>query len=83
MNGIGSSTSQVLNRENSSDAVGDEFEAPFGNKLVIKEHGPPLRLVIPVKYGVKNNKCIGTIRHSSLRPADFCAERGYDWNIGV
>ncbi len=47
------------------------------------EHGAPLRLVIPVKYGVKNIKRIGTIRYSSLRPADYWAERGYDWYIGL
>jgi len=47
------------------------------------EHGAPLRLVIPVKYGVKNIKRIGTIRYSRLRPADYWAERGYDWYIGL
>jgi DMSO/TMAO reductase YedYZ molybdopterin-dependent catalytic subunit len=47
------------------------------------EHGAPLRLVIPVKYGVKNIKRIGTIRYASLRPADYWAERGYDWYLGL
>ncbi len=48
-----------------------------------QEHGPPLRLVIPVKYGVKNIKRIGTIRYSTLRPADYWAEQGYDWYVGL
>jgi Oxidoreductase molybdopterin binding domain len=48
-----------------------------------QEHGAPLRLVIPVKYGVKNIKRIGTIRYTTLRPADYWAERGYDWYIGL
>jgi len=48
-----------------------------------QDHGAPLRLVIPVKYGVKNLKRIGTIRYASLRPADYWAERGYDWYIGL
>ena len=48
-----------------------------------QEHGAPLRLVIPVKYGVKNLKRIGTIRYTTLRPADYWAERGYDWYIGL
>lgn len=48
-----------------------------------EEHGAPLRLVIPVKYGVKNIKRIGTIRYSTLRPADYWAEQGYDWYIGL
>jgi DMSO/TMAO reductase YedYZ molybdopterin-dependent catalytic subunit len=47
------------------------------------EHGAPLRLVIPVKYGVKSIKRIGTIRFAASRPADYWAERGYDWYIGL
>lgn len=46
------------------------------------QHGAPLRLVIPVKYGIKNLKQIGTIRFTDLRPADYWAERGYDWYAG-
>ena len=46
------------------------------------DHGAPLRLVIPVKYGIKNLKQIGTIRFTDLRPADYWAERGYDWYAG-
>ena len=46
------------------------------------EHGAPLRLVIPVKYGIKNLKQIGTIRFTDVRPADYWAERGYDWYAG-
>lgn len=45
-------------------------------------HGAPLRLVTPVKYGVKHLKRIGTIRFMDRRPTDFWAERGYDWYIG-
>jgi DMSO/TMAO reductase YedYZ molybdopterin-dependent catalytic subunit len=45
-------------------------------------HGAPLRLAIPVKYGIKNIKRIGTIRYATVRPADFWAERGYDWYAG-
>ena len=48
-----------------------------------QEHGAPLRLVIPVKYGVKNLKRIGTIRYSTLRPADYWGDRGYDWYVGL
>jgi DMSO/TMAO reductase YedYZ molybdopterin-dependent catalytic subunit len=46
------------------------------------EHGAPLRLVIPVKYGIKNLKRIGTIQFTDARPADYWAERGYDWYAG-
>ena len=47
-----------------------------------RDHGAPLRLAIPVKYGIKNIKRIGTIRYTDVRPADFWAERGYDWYAG-
>jgi len=45
-------------------------------------HGAPLRLAIPVKYGIKNIKRIATIRYTNVRPADFWGERGYDWYAG-
>jgi DMSO/TMAO reductase YedYZ molybdopterin-dependent catalytic subunit len=45
-------------------------------------HGAPLRLVITVKYGIKNIKRISTIRFLDQRPADYWAERGYDWYSG-
>ena len=45
-------------------------------------HGAPLRLVVPVKYGIKNLKRIGRISFSNTRPPDFWAERGYDWYAG-
>ena len=45
-------------------------------------HGAPLRLVTPLKYGVKHLKRIGTVRFMAQRPQDFWAERGYDWYIG-
>ncbi len=46
------------------------------------EHGAPLRLAIPVKYGVKNIKRIGTIAYTNHRPADYWAELGYDYYAG-
>ncbi len=46
------------------------------------EHGAPLRLVIPVKYGIKNLKRIGRIAFSNARPPDYWAERGYDYYAG-
>ena len=45
-------------------------------------HGAPLRLAIPVKYGIKNIKRVGVIRYTNVRPADFWAEQGYDWYAG-
>jgi DMSO/TMAO reductase YedYZ molybdopterin-dependent catalytic subunit len=46
-------------------------------------NGYPLRLIIPVKYGVKNIKRIGTIFFSDQRPPDYWHERGYDYYCGL
>jgi hypothetical protein len=46
-------------------------------------NGAPLRLVIPIKYGIKNLKRIGRIFFSDKRPPDYWAERGYDWYAGL
>jgi DMSO/TMAO reductase YedYZ molybdopterin-dependent catalytic subunit len=46
-------------------------------------HGAPLRLVTPLKYGLKQIKRIGSISYHVSRPADYWAERGYDWYIGL
>jgi len=46
------------------------------------DHGAPLRLVAPMKYGVKSLKRIGTLRYSFVRPGDFWYEHGYDWYLG-
>ncbi len=45
--------------------------------------GYPLRLIIPVKYGVKHLKRIGTIHFSDTKPPDYWAERGYDYYTGL
>ena len=47
------------------------------------DHGAPLRLAIPTKYGIKNIKRIGTIRYTNDRPKDYWAEQGYDWYAGL
>jgi DMSO/TMAO reductase YedYZ molybdopterin-dependent catalytic subunit len=46
------------------------------------QHGAPVRLAIPVKYGIKNIKRLALIRYTNIRPADYWAERGYDWYAG-
>jgi hypothetical protein len=47
------------------------------------KHGQPLRLIIPVKYGIKNLKRIGSITFSNQRPPDYWAEQGYDYYSGL
>ena len=46
------------------------------------EHGAPLRLASPTKYGIKLIKRIGLIEFTNERPRDFWAEQGYDWYAG-
>jgi DMSO/TMAO reductase YedYZ molybdopterin-dependent catalytic subunit len=48
------------------------------------EHGAPLRLASPTKYGIKQIKRIGRIEFTNERPRDFWAqpEYGYDWYSG-
>lgn len=52
-------------------------------KSLADEHGAPLRLVIPVKYGIKNIKRIGLIEYTNDKPADYWADEGYDWFAGL
>jgi len=47
------------------------------------DHGAPLRLIIPVKYGIKNLKRIGKMSFSNSRPKDYWAEQGYDYYSGL
>lgn len=48
-------------------------------KPLTDDHGAPLRLIIPTKYGIKNLKRIGSITYTDTRPADYWAEEGYDY----
>ncbi|MEJ7740828.1 MAG: molybdopterin-dependent oxidoreductase [Chitinophagaceae bacterium] len=52
-----------------------------GKPLPVNQ-GFPLRLIIPVKYGIKHLKRIGTMYFSNDKPADYWAERGYDYYAG-
>jgi DMSO/TMAO reductase YedYZ molybdopterin-dependent catalytic subunit len=54
----------------------------MNGKRLNAEHGAPLRLIIPVKYGVKSLKRIGSIYFDNEKPSDYWAERGYDYYIG-
>ncbi len=52
-------------------------------KPLTDDHGAPLRLVIPVKYGIKNIKRIGSIEYTKDKADDYWAEQGYDWFAGL
>jgi thiosulfate reductase cytochrome b subunit/DMSO/TMAO reductase YedYZ molybdopterin-dependent catalytic subunit len=47
------------------------------------EHGAPLRLYIPNKYGVKSLKRVSKIVFSDTPLPDYWGERGYDWYLGL
>ncbi len=51
----------------------------MNGKPLTPDHGAPLRLVIPVKYGIKNIKRIGRILYGNTPPRDYWAEQGYDY----
>jgi hypothetical protein len=55
----------------------------MGGAPLSSAHGAPLRLAIPVKYGVKNIKRIGSITYTDERPEDYWANEGYDWYAGL
>lgn len=46
------------------------------------EHGAPLRIASPLKYGIKQIKRIGRIEFTNERPKDYWGEQGYDWYSG-
>jgi DMSO/TMAO reductase YedYZ molybdopterin-dependent catalytic subunit len=52
-------------------------------KPLMPKHGEPLRLITPVKYGIKNLKRIGSITFNDQRPPDYWAEQGYDYYSGL
>lgn len=43
------------------------------------EHGAPLRLATPNKYGIKCLKRIASVSFTNEQPTDYWFERGYDW----
>lgn len=55
----------------------------MNGKALDLPNGAPLRLIIPVKYGIKSLKRIGRIFFSDRRPPDYWAEQGYDWFSGL
>jgi DMSO/TMAO reductase YedYZ molybdopterin-dependent catalytic subunit len=54
----------------------------MNGKPLPMNQGFPLRLIIPVKYGIKHLKRIGTMNFSDEKPADYWAEQGYDYYAG-
>jgi len=53
-----------------------------GQPLTV-EHGAPLRLLVPVKLGLKNVKAVTKISYVAEEPRDYWAERGYSLYDGI
>ena len=47
------------------------------------EHGAPVRLLVPVKLGLKNIKAITRMSYTKGEPADDWAKRGYSRYDGI
>jgi DMSO/TMAO reductase YedYZ molybdopterin-dependent catalytic subunit len=47
------------------------------------EHGAPLRVLVPVKLGLKNVKAVTAITYLAEEPSDYWRERGYSGYDGI
>jgi DMSO/TMAO reductase YedYZ molybdopterin-dependent catalytic subunit len=55
----------------------------LNGKPLTVDHGAPLRLLAPVKLGLKNLKAITRITYTADEPADYWAKRGYSRYDGI
>jgi DMSO/TMAO reductase YedYZ molybdopterin-dependent catalytic subunit len=55
----------------------------FNGQPLTLDHGAPLRLLVPVKLGLKNVKAITRITYVAEEPRDYWAERGYSGYDGI
>ncbi len=55
----------------------------YSGKPLGVDHGAPLRLVVPMKLGLKNIKAITSIEYGAEEPDDYWNERGYSKYDGL
>ena len=55
----------------------------FNGQPLTVDHGAPLRLLVPVKLGLKNVKAITKLSFVAEEPRDYWAERGYSRYDGI
>jgi DMSO/TMAO reductase YedYZ molybdopterin-dependent catalytic subunit len=55
----------------------------FNGQPLTVDHGAPLRLLVPVKLGLKNVKAITKITYVAEESRDYWAERGYSRYDGI
>jgi DMSO/TMAO reductase YedYZ molybdopterin-dependent catalytic subunit len=54
-----------------------------GGMPLTLRHGAPLRLVVPMKLGLKNIKALTHITYTAEEPVDYWNERGYSRYDGI
>jgi DMSO/TMAO reductase YedYZ molybdopterin-dependent catalytic subunit len=55
----------------------------FNGQPLTVDHGAPLRLLVPVKLGLKNVKAVTKLSFMADEPSDYWAERGYSGYDGI
>ena len=55
----------------------------FNGQPLTVDHGAPLRLLVPVKLGLKNVKVVTRLSFVADEPRDYWAERGYSRYDGI
>jgi DMSO/TMAO reductase YedYZ molybdopterin-dependent catalytic subunit len=55
----------------------------FNGRPLTVDYGAPLRLLVPVKLGLKNIKAITKISYVAEEPKDYWAEKGYSRYDGI
>jgi DMSO/TMAO reductase YedYZ molybdopterin-dependent catalytic subunit len=55
----------------------------FNGQPLTVEHGAPLRLLVPVRLGLKNVKAITKLTYVAEEPRDYWAKRGYSHYDGI
>ena len=55
----------------------------FNGQPLTVEHGAPVRLLVPMKLGLKNVKAITKLSFVAEEPRDYWAERGYSRYDGI
>jgi DMSO/TMAO reductase YedYZ molybdopterin-dependent catalytic subunit len=55
----------------------------FNGEPLTVDHGAPLRLLVPVKLGLKNVKAVTKLSFVAEEPRDYWAERGYSRYDGI
>ena len=55
----------------------------FNGQPLTVDHGAPLRLLVPIKLGLKNVKAVTKLSFVAEEPRDYWAERGYSRYDGI